>query len=116
MDNTILSVRLPREIAERFWVVMDAVKARNAYIGRSVVILELLEVVPTSAVMPDEIAFFRMGSPKTSVKPLSRESRTVHIKVPTETIGGGKRLSRKPKPKQQPVTNGGTKKQRNGSR
>lgn len=61
LDNTVLSIRLTGAEAARFWRIMDDVKARNAYIGKSDVARELLGLVPAHALSPEEIHFFRTG-------------------------------------------------------
>lgn len=61
LDSTVLSLRLTRPEAVRFWQIMDNVKARNPYIGKSDVFRELLGLANPQAVTLEEIMFFRQG-------------------------------------------------------
>jgi hypothetical protein len=60
-DKTVLSLRLTSSEAVRFWRVMDAVKDRNPYVGKSDVFRELLGLSSPHALTEHEIAFFRTG-------------------------------------------------------
>lgn len=76
-DNTVLSLRLGSAEAARFWRIMDKVKERNPYAGKSDVVRELLGLTAPSALTAEEIAFFRRG--KTSnIKPSA--SKAVLVK------------------------------------
>lgn len=61
LNNTVLTLRLNGAEASRFWRVMDAVKSRNPYIGKSDIIRELLGLNPQTALTSDELIFFRTG-------------------------------------------------------
>ena len=61
LDNTVLSLRLTSPEAARFWRIMDAAKARNAYVGKSDIARELLGINPPTALTKGEIEFFRTG-------------------------------------------------------
>jgi hypothetical protein len=60
-DNTVLSLRFTSAEAVRFWQIMDAVKSRNPYIGKSDVYRELLGLTAPQALTEAEIKFFRTG-------------------------------------------------------
>lgn len=63
-DNTVLSLRLTSPEAVRFWRVMDAAKTRNAYVGKSDIVRELLGINAPTALTQSEITFFRTGERK----------------------------------------------------
>ena len=58
-DKTVISLRLGSAEAVRYWRVMDDVKARNPYVGKSDVIRELLGLQKPTALKQSEIDFFR---------------------------------------------------------
>jgi hypothetical protein len=62
LDNTVLSLRLTSAEAARFWRLMDQVKSRSPYIGKSDVVRELLGLIAPAALTRADIDFFRTGN------------------------------------------------------
>lgn len=60
-DNPVLTLRMNEPETARFWRLMDAVKSRNPYAGKSDVVRELLGLTPPTLLNAAEITFFRTG-------------------------------------------------------
>lgn len=78
-DNTVLSLRFTSAEAVRFWQIMDAVKARNPYVGKSDVYRELLGLTPADALTKGEIHFFRTGDKAGRIVPVATHSKSKPI-------------------------------------
>ena len=76
LDNVVLSLRLRGAEAARFWRVMDTAKSRNAYIDRSDVLKELLELAPLEVLTDEDVRFFRTGLKDVKV---SQKKQTVAV-------------------------------------
>lgn len=95
LDNTVLSLRLVSSEAARFWKIMDSVKERNPYVGKSDVVRELLGLTPPLAVTTDEIAFFRKGRTSNVAPSNSRTSIVKNLgELDDETRKHRKRVKR----------------------
>lgn len=78
-DNTVLSLRFTSAEAVRFWEIMDAVKARNPYVGKSDVYRELLGLKLADALTKNEIHFFRTGDKTGRIVPVAPRSKSAAI-------------------------------------
>jgi hypothetical protein len=97
-ENTIVSFRLPRLVAERYWEVMHKAKSRDIYVSKSAIMLELFGVEPLRLVTPEEIEFFRTGEVHKKGAALRPSSaKPTRVKVGKPIIGGGDKLSPKRK-------------------
>lgn len=84
-DNTVLSLRFTSMEAARFWRVMDQVKARNAYAGKSDVYRELLGLKSPDLLTEEEITFFRTGEKHSSSAGVTVATRSKSAGIPLIT-------------------------------